>query len=301
VSAGPGPLPVDGALDPRLELLLALADDELIIGHRHSEWTGWVPHLEEDLAFSSIAQDEMAHARLLYGLALPSLGEGWSEDRLALGREPNEYRNAVLCERPNRDWGYSLARQFLYDTADEVRTHALAGSSWRELADVMTLVRMEEAYHLEHAREWFGRLADGPVAAREHLAAGLEAALPDALGLFEPLQAEEALLSDGVLPRPGEALLAEWLARAGEELERVSLDYVLERHTPVGDLVPTSSGEVTGDEVLGVPGVLRIDGRWVHQGGFSGEGGRRGRHSDDFAGLWEDLTGLYRTHPGATW
>ncbi|HYU57528.1 MAG TPA: Phenylacetic acid catabolic protein, partial [Actinomycetota bacterium] len=53
--------------DPRLTLLLALADDELIIGHRHSEWTGWAPHIEEDLAFSSIAQDEMAHARLLYG------------------------------------------------------------------------------------------------------------------------------------------------------------------------------------------------------------------------------------------
>ena len=118
----------------------------------------------------------------------------------------------------------------------------------------MTLVRLEEAYHLEHAREWFGRLADGPVTAREHLAAGLEAALPDALGLFEPLPGEEALLADGVLPRPGEALLAEWLARVGEELERVSLDYVLERHTPVGDLVPTSSGEIEGDEVLGGPG-----------------------------------------------
>ena len=55
--------------DPRLGLIMALADDELILGHRHSEWTGWAPHLEEDLAFSSIAQDEMAHARLLYRLA----------------------------------------------------------------------------------------------------------------------------------------------------------------------------------------------------------------------------------------
>lgn len=287
--------------DPRLELLLALADDELIIGHRHSEWTGWVPHLEEDLAFSSIAQDEMAHARLLYGLAVPMQGEGWNEDRLALGREPGEYRNAVLCERPNRDWGYSLARQFLYDTADDLRTEALAASSWRDLADVMLLVRMEEAYHLEHAREWFGRLAEGPVSAREHLAAGLEAALPDALGVFEPLAGEEALLADEVLTRPGDTLLAEWLARVGDELERVSLDYVLERHTPIGDLVPTSSGELEGAEVLAVPGIVRSDGRWVHRGGFAGEGGRHGRHSEDFAGLWEDLTGLYRAHPGATW
>jgi len=229
------------------------------------------------------------------------MGEGWNEDRLALGREPHEYRNAVLCERPNRDWGYSLARQFLYDAADDVRTETLAGSAWRELADVMRLVRMEEAYHLEHAREWFARLAGGPVAAREHLAAGLEGALPDALGVFEPLRAEEALVADRVLPRTGEALLADWLARVGAELERVSLDYVLERHTPVGDLVPTASGDLEGGEVLGVPGIARVDGRWVHRGGFTGEGGRRGRHSEDFAGLWEDLTGLYRAHPWATW
>jgi ring-1,2-phenylacetyl-CoA epoxidase subunit PaaC len=287
--------------DPRLELLFALADDELIIGHRHSEWTGWVPHLEEDLAFSSIAQDEMAHARLLYGVALPLMGEGWSEDRLALGRDPAEYRNAVLCERPNRDWGYSLARQYVYDTADDVRMRALASSSWRELADVVAVVRLEEAYHLEHARTWFRRLAEGPVGAREHLAAGLEAAVPEALGLFEPLGAEAALLAGGELPCPTDEWLAEWLAALGEELEEVSLDYVLERHAPVGELVPTASGELEGDVVLAVPGVARREGRWVHQGAFAGAGGRRGRHSEDFAGLWEDLTGLYRAHPGATW
>ena len=87
----------------------------------------------------------------------------------------------------------------------------------------------------------------------------------------------------------------------GEELEAVSLDYVLDRHAPVGELVPTSSGEIEGAEVLAVPGVARRDGRWVHQGAFAGAGGRRGRHSEDFAALWEDLTSLYRAHPGATW
>src|SRR2546421_12169773 len=95
--------------DPRLALLLALADDELILGHRHSEWTGWAPHIEEDLAFSSIAQDEMAHARLLFGLAKDMTG--LDQDQLALGRQPNEYLNAVPCERNNRDWGFTIARQ----------------------------------------------------------------------------------------------------------------------------------------------------------------------------------------------
>src|SRR5437667_104480 len=164
--------------DPRLGLLLALADDELIIGHRHSEWTGWAPHIEEDLAFSSIAQDEMAHARLLYGLA----GEltGRTEDDLALGRRAEEYRNAVLCERPNRDWGYTIARQHPYDHGDSLRLEAVAESGWSELAEIVALIRLEEKYHLDHARAWFTRLADGPIEARQHFADGLAAALGEA-------------------------------------------------------------------------------------------------------------------------
>src|SRR3989475_3078198 len=165
--------------DPRLTLLLAVGDDELVIGHRHSEWTGWAPHIEEDLAFSSIAQDEMAHARLLYGLAGPMMGR--SEDELALGRGPEAYRHAVLCERPNGDWGYSLARQYLYDTADAVRLEALVGSSWSELADRGKVIQLEEKYHLDHARVWFARMAEGrSLTARERLAAGLGAGGPRA-------------------------------------------------------------------------------------------------------------------------
>ena len=73
------------------------------------------------------------------------------------------------------------------------------------------------------------------------------------------------------------------------------------RHAPVGEMVPTGSGEVPVAEPLTVPGVARRDGRWVHEGAFAGAGGRQGQHSDDFTPLWEDLTGLYRAHPGARW
>ncbi|HJP64992.1 MAG TPA: 1,2-phenylacetyl-CoA epoxidase subunit PaaC [Actinomycetota bacterium] len=288
--------------DPRIALLLALADDELIIGHRHSEWTGWAPHIEEDLAFSSIAQDEMAHARLLFGLVGSISGE--DVDHLALGRAPEEYRNAWLCERPNGDWGYSVARQYLYDTADDVRTASLADSSWKELADIINVVRLEERYHLDHARAWFRRLATGPSAtARQRLADGLAAAIGEAVALFEPLPGEEQVVADGVLPAPSEQLLADWLERVGAELEDASLDFVLEHHTlTTGEMVPTSAGEIEGgEEPFVAPGAVREDGRWVHQGAFEGAGGRRGRHSDDFPALWEEMTALYRAHPGATW
>lgn len=286
--------------DPRLALLLALADDELIIGHRHAEWTGWAPHLEEDLAFSSIAQDELAHARLLYGLAGGIDGRG--EDEFAFGRAPADYRHAVLCERTNGDWGYSLARQYLYDTADAARLAALAQSSWSDLADVVAVIRLEERYHLEHARVWFQRMAAGSSAtARDRLATGLTAAIGDAMAIFEPIEGEDELVQDGVLPRASHDLLSQWVAEIGQELEAASLDFVLERHAHVGELVPTGSGEVEGEMALAPPGIAHRDGRWVHDGGFVGIGGRRGRHSEDFEPLWEEMTSLYRAHPGARW
>jgi ring-1,2-phenylacetyl-CoA epoxidase subunit PaaC len=280
--------------------VVALADDELVLGHRHSEWTGWAPYLEEDLAFSSIGQDEIGHARLLYELAEPLAGK--DADALALGREPGEYRHAILCERPNGNWGYTIARQYLYDTADDVRLASLEGSSFAELAAAVKTIRLEEKYHLEHAGQWFERLANGPVEARQRFAQGLEAAIGEALAVFEELPDEEALVANGVLPRANEDLLGEWLGRLGADLDRVSLDWVLTSHTvAAGEMVPTSSGEIEAGPTLTVPGVERRDGRWVHVGEFAGQGGRRGRHTEDFTALWEEMTGLYRALPGATW
>src|SRR6266536_2883852 len=270
--------------DPRIALLFALADDELILGHRHSEWTGWAPHIEEDLAFSSIAQDEMADARLLYQLAAESGLAHGDEDALALGRESTEYLNAWLCERPNGDWGYTVARQYLYDTADAVRLEALAGSSWNELADLAKLMQLEETYHLDHGRAWFDRLAEGPLEARNRFASGLAKALAEAVALFEPLPGESELVDQAVLPRPSEELLSVWLLMLGETLEAASLDYVLEHHGPLGgEMVPTSAGEIQAEaEELQVPGLVRRDGVWMHEGRFEGAGGRHGRHSEDF-------------------
>jgi ring-1,2-phenylacetyl-CoA epoxidase subunit PaaC len=287
--------------DPRLELLLALADDELILGHRHSQWTGWAPHIEEDLAFSSIAQDEMAHARMLYGLAQPLTGR--DPDALALGRQPDEYRNAWLCERPNGDWGYTIARQYLYDTADAIRVSTLAESTWGELADLMGVIALEEKYHRDHATTWFRRLAEGPsLTARERFAEGLSAAIGEAIGLFEPLRGEDKLVRGGTMPRSNEDMLTDWLRETGEALEETSLDYVLARHGAVGEMVPTGSGEmVAGKAAFTVPGISRQGGRWVHTGGFAGAGGRSGHHSEDFPPLWEEMTSLYRSFPGARW
>ena len=149
-------------------------------------------------------------------------------------------------------------------------------------------------------------LADGPVDARHRFADSLGAAIGEAVALFEPIDDEGALVSDGVMPQSSEDLLAEWLERVGGMLDEAGFDQVLgARGEPsTGEMVPTSTGEMEATEpenVLQPPDVKRIDGRWVHADGFRGSGGRRGKHSDHFEPLWSEMTALYRAHPGAKW
>src|SRR5438876_208153 len=107
----------------RTDLLLEIADDELILGWRNSEWTGIAPFLEEDVAFSSIAQNEIGHARALYELAARDLGT--TADALALDRKPEEYRSAPLVELRRLEWARTIARHWLYETADQVRIESM--------------------------------------------------------------------------------------------------------------------------------------------------------------------------------
>ncbi|MPZ71982.1 MAG: phenylacetate-CoA oxygenase subunit PaaC [Nitriliruptorales bacterium] len=282
---------VERVSDPRLHLLLALADDELIMGHQHGHWTGVAPHIEEDLAFSSISQDEIGHSVVWYGIAAELSGK--DPDTLALGRPPDGYLNAILVERPPRDWGYTLARHYLYDTAEDVRLATLAESSWTAVAGATGAIRREERYHLLHARLWLDRLAKGPVEARSRLVDGLLAALSEAPGLFEALPGEDELVAEGVLPVTHEQQRRRWLEMITADLSGLGLDHVLdgESHHTGGEFVPTSSGELLTDE--------RGDAANGTTGG--GLGGRHGRHSEDFAQVWEEMTGTYRAHPGASW
>ena len=129
---------------PRVDRLLALADDELVLGWRNSEWTGIAPFLEEDVAFSSIAQGEIGHARALYELTARELGT--DADSLAFDREPAEYRSAPLVElRLVPDWARTIARHWLYETADAIRIAALKESDDTDLARLAAKIEREEA------------------------------------------------------------------------------------------------------------------------------------------------------------
>ena len=163
-----------------VEAVLAFADDELVLGWRDSEWTGVAPFLEEDVAFSSIAQGEIGHARALYELAAGVLGG--DADALAFDREPTEYRCAPFVELPLAgDWAGTIARHWLYEAADAIRVAALMESDWPELAGLAAKMDREEAYHRMHAQMWRDKLAG-----EDRFEAATERLWPYALGLLEP-------------------------------------------------------------------------------------------------------------------
>jgi ring-1,2-phenylacetyl-CoA epoxidase subunit PaaC len=166
----------------RTDVLLSLADDELVLGWRNSEWTGIAPFLEEDVAFSSIAQNEIGHARAWYELAAAGLGV--TADELAFDRAPGEYRCAPLVELRRLEWARTIARHWLYETADAVRLEALRGSDDEEIAGLAAKMDREELYHRMHAEMWLDRLLASDEG-RAKLDEALAELWPYALGVLD--------------------------------------------------------------------------------------------------------------------
>lgn len=277
---------------PIAEVALALGDDELILGHRHSEWTGYAPHIEEDVAFSSIAQDEIGHAAAYYAIVAKITGE--DPDVIAFGRGPAGYRNALLCERPNGDWAYTLVRHWLYDVADDVRLSSLESSADTDLSSLARKIRREERYHLIHADMWMRRIAHGPIEGRGKLIDAIGGAFADALGLFEPFEVEDEALDQGLLTTASKELEQRFVERIMGCLDELDLP------SQVGpgasgasaEFVASSSGDLIESED-GAPDKLAAS--------PLASSGRRGQHSEDFHPLWEVMTRTVRANPGATW
>lgn len=166
--------------------LLALADDEHLMGHRHSEWVCVAPFLEEDLAFASIGQDELGHALALYDLLDDDA------EHLALRRPPDAWRSCWLVELPCRAWEEALVRHWLYDTAERHRWEALAASSEKEIAAIAARALREEDYHGRHATVLVARLLDATEESRARIVGAVTALLPFAVGMWESASGDEA-------------------------------------------------------------------------------------------------------------
>ena len=207
--------------DALAELLLTLADDEFVLGFWDSEWTGIAPMLEEDVAMSSVSQDEIGHARAWYEL-LASLTDD-DADRLAFGRAADEYRHAALMNHARTDWAFTVARRYLYEQADAVRLDALTRSTFGPIAELAGKMRREETYHLLHFDVWLRRLAEGGDDARGRLVDALRRLWPDAQAVFAPLAGESELVSSGALPERLAELRARWHEHVQAGLAAVGL------------------------------------------------------------------------------
>ncbi|MDQ3128124.1 MAG: phenylacetate-CoA oxygenase subunit PaaC [Chloroflexota bacterium] len=243
-------------------LLVSMADDEFVIGFSDSEWTGIGPILEEDVAISSIAQDELGHAQAFYGLLVDTVADGRDADAWAYDRPPEGYLHARLLDHHRGDWAMTIARRYLYDTADAVRLEAIAGSSHQPLRELVAKIRREERYHLMHVQTWIERLADAGGESRDRLVAALATLGPDAGTVLAPLPGEAALVRHGLATEPFATMEARWRDGVSGTFRSLGLPTL----PPTVDPAHARSG-----------------------------------HSDTFRALHTELTMVRRSEVGATW
>ncbi|MFN0137512.1 MAG: 1,2-phenylacetyl-CoA epoxidase subunit PaaC [Phycisphaerae bacterium] len=246
------------------DLLLSIADDKFILGHRNADWTGLGPMLEEDIAFASLAQDDLAHAMGLYEMIAGF--SGGRADAIAYGRTPEQYRCAQLVELSDEfDWSVAIARQFFCDHFDQLRLGRLASSNYKPLRDLAARLFAEERLAIGHADQWVVRLGKGGDDARGRMQAALTRLAPLATALFEPTAGVEQLESAGIYPRGTADMYDQWESAIENVVEAATLE-------------------------LSLP---RAD--------FLKPAGRRGVRSNEFAALHTEMTEVYRVEPEASW
>lgn len=244
------------------ELLYSLADDHLILGHRNSEWTGIGPILEEDIAFSSMAQDKLGHSLAFYNL-LHELGES-DPDTLAFMRHASQFHCCQLVELPIGEYDFSLIRHFLFDHAQAIRFEYLAQSSYEPMAKVAVKLRGELKYHVLHANTLIKQLGNATTGSITRLQQSLDYAYPYALGMFQPSPYEAELLSSQLFP-PESQIQTQWLENIKKVLAQTQL------HLPdIGKVAPVS-------------------------------GGRLGQHSAYLQPLLQEMAEVYSIDPGTEW
>ncbi|OWY24670.1 phenylacetate-CoA oxygenase subunit PaaI [Sphingobacteriales bacterium UPWRP_1] len=245
------------------EMLCKMGDDALIMGHRNAEWTGLAPTLEEDISFSSIAQDQIGHALAMYTLMHEHLGEP-NPDIIGFSRPETDFTCCHLVELPNSGYDFSLIRHFLFDHAEILRYKALTNSAFTPLAQVAAKITGELKYHILHANTWVRHLGNATEEAKARLQTSLNTLLPYALGIFEPSIFEQALIADGIFIGEN-ALQTQWMQTIAAILKQTAL------HLP---------------DVTTIQPVY---------------GGRRGYHTEYLQPLLTEMTEVFRIDEQAEW
>ncbi|OJY33499.1 MAG: phenylacetate-CoA oxygenase subunit PaaI [Rhodobacterales bacterium 65-51] len=244
------------------EWLCRVGDNCLILGHRVSEWCGHSPVLEEDIALANQALDLIGQTQFWLGLAAEVEGKGRTADQLAYLRDAAAFRNVLLVERPNGDFGHTLMRQFLFDAWHIELLRALEKSSDARVAEIAAKAVKEVAYHLERSADLVIRLGDGTEESRARMQKALDTLYPYTGELFMADASDEAVVAAGIAPAPA-SLKAAWDATVSQVLAEATL---------------THPGET-----------------------YQHKGGRKGVHSEHLGYILAEMQFLQRAYPGATW
>ncbi len=248
--------------NPLFEYLLRLGDDRLVLGHRLSEWCGHGPILEEDIALSNIALDLVGHAAGLLALAGTVEDKGRNEDALAYFREGVEFRNVLMVELPNGDFGFTMVRQFLFDAYSVLLWDALSHARDERVAALAAKCLKEDKYHLRHSSEWVVRLGDGTDESHARVQRALDELWRYTGELFDADGVDAAMTAAGIVVDV-EAIRSRWDTMVSDVVHRATL-------------------------VLPTDGAMR-------------RGGRAGRHTEHLGHMLAEMQIVARSHPGATW
>jgi ring-1,2-phenylacetyl-CoA epoxidase subunit PaaC len=266
------------------EFLLAFADDEHLMGQQHTEWIGVAPFLEEDLAFSSIGQDELGHAALLYELVLELDGIEPTDtaiDRIAFGRPDHDYRCCHLVEYTTSHWAEALVRHWIYDSFEEMRWRLVSYSALPKLASIARKALQEEAFHRRHADALLDKLLAAPEA-RARILEALEAVAPLVPGLCEGTAGEVAAVEGGVATGPTAGLLEPLVRHAEQRFGRAA------------------AGALTNDGSADGLGAGAAAGALGSGGSVNGQAGRT-RRSGSFEPLMTRMREVLDYDPEAVW
>jgi ring-1,2-phenylacetyl-CoA epoxidase subunit PaaC len=244
------------------EYLLRLGDNCLILSQRLSEWCGHGPILEEDIALTNVALDLLGQARFWLSYAGEIEGAGRGEDELAFLRDAGQFRNTLLVEQPNGDYGFTTARQFYFDVWHQLFLQRLQSSADGRIAAISEKAIKEVKYHLQRSSDWVVRLGEGTSESHARMQSALDDLWMYTGELFETdaVETEIAELGIGV---DLSALKQPWL----EIVQKTLLE-----------------------------GTLAMPrGNWMLYGG------KRGVHSERLGYMLAEMQFLQRAYPGAQW
>jgi len=245
-----------------LNYTLQIADNALILGHRISEWCGHGPILEQDIALTNIALDLIGQARSLYQYAAKVEGEDKTEDDLAYLRTGNQFRNVLLVEQHNGDFGKTIVRQFLFDAYHFAFYKELAQSKDTTLASIAEKSLKEVTYHLRFSSEWMIRLGDGTEESHQKIQDALDNLWPYTGELFEESEADTEMQK----------------ASIGVDLFKVK-----------------SFWKAKVEEILKMATVQQPEDKWMQRGG------KVGRHSEHLGFILAEMQHMQRVYPGQEW